>query len=82
MVIRTTLRVFRSAAPAQKKASYGALISIVLILMIVIVGAFYAWGARIASEQVTGTEGLPAATILFDDASSTASTSASTTSAQ
>jgi len=38
--------------PERKRASYGALISIVLILLIVIVGAFYAWGQRIASERV------------------------------
>jgi len=31
----------------KKDASYGALISIVIILAIVIVGAFYSWGRRI-----------------------------------
>jgi len=41
------------AAPApspfepKQNASYGALISIVIILAIVIVGAFYSWGQRI-----------------------------------
>ena len=31
----------------QKNASYGALISIVLILVIIVIGAFYVWGERI-----------------------------------
>lgn len=31
----------------KKDASYGALLSIVTILAIVVVGAFYAWGKRI-----------------------------------
>jgi len=39
--------------------SWGALIAIVVIMAIVVVGAFYAWGKRIAEEQQT----LPAAVI-------------------
>ncbi|MFZ1987713.1 MAG: hypothetical protein WAV21_01625 [Minisyncoccia bacterium] len=40
------------AAPfEQKNASYGALISIVLILAIIVVGAFYTWGERIAKTK-------------------------------
>lgn len=34
-----------------KNASYGAAISIVLILLIVIVGAFYVWGKRIDEQK-------------------------------
>jgi hypothetical protein len=41
----------------HKNASYGALISIIIILAIVVVGAFYSWGKRI--EQNT----IPAPTI-------------------
>lgn len=35
----------------QKNASYGALISIVLILAIVVIGAFYVWGERIKEQR-------------------------------
>lgn len=35
----------------QKQASWGAIIVIVLILAMVVVGAFYAWGKRIAQTQ-------------------------------
>jgi hypothetical protein len=35
----------------KPNASYGALVSIVLILAIIVVGAFYVWGQRI--EQRT-----------------------------
>ena len=34
-----------------KNAPYGALVSIIIILLIVIVGAFYAWGQRIAADR-------------------------------
>lgn len=44
------------AAEQKRNASYGALISIVIILLIVIVGAFYAWGSRIASERIPSPE--------------------------
>jgi hypothetical protein len=37
-------------AAGRKKASYGALISIVIIMAVVIVGAFYAWGKRISEN--------------------------------
>lgn len=45
---------------AKKDASYGALISIVLILAIIVVGAFYVWGQRI--EQNGQVIELPEAT--------------------
>jgi hypothetical protein len=58
---------------AQKKqASYGALLSIILILAIVIVGAFYVAGQRV--KQNAASVVLP--TIGADD---TASTTATTT---
>ncbi len=37
--------------PTRKQQSYGALISIILIVLMIIVGAFYAWGKRIAEQQ-------------------------------
>ncbi len=36
----------------KKNASYGALISIIIILAIVVVGAFYSWGERIEKNNV------------------------------
>lgn len=36
----------------KKNASYGALISITIILAIVVVGAFYSWGKRIEQNNV------------------------------
>jgi hypothetical protein len=40
-----------TSAMQKKDASYGALISIVIILAIVIVGAFYSWGKRIEQNS-------------------------------
>lgn len=37
--------------PSAKQQSWGAVISIVVIVLMVIVGAFYAWGKRIAQEN-------------------------------
>ena len=37
--------------PSPKQQQWGVLISIVLIVMMVTVGAFYAWGKRIAQNQ-------------------------------
>jgi hypothetical protein len=42
--------------PSEKQNSWGALIAIVVIMAIIVVGAFYAWGKRVAEER-----GLPAA---------------------
>jgi hypothetical protein len=37
--------------PSQKQQEWGVIISIVVIVLMVIVGAFYAWGQRIAQNQ-------------------------------
>lgn len=37
-------------SPAQQQ--WGVVISIVIIVLMVIVGAFYAWGERIAENQI------------------------------
>jgi hypothetical protein len=39
------------AAPSAKRQSWGAVISIVIIVAMVVIGAFYAWGKRIAEER-------------------------------
>jgi len=41
-----------SPLPSPKAQSWGALISIVVIVLMIIVGAFYAWGKRIARQAV------------------------------
>ena len=37
--------------PSPKQQSWGALISIVIIVLMIIIGAFYAWGKRVAQNQ-------------------------------
>ncbi len=66
--------------PNQPNASYGALISIVLILAIVVVGAFYVWGKRV-SEQGKVIELPPMTSTTTEEGglNLTASTTASTT---
>jgi uncharacterized protein HemX len=46
-----------TAAPANdihRNASGGALVAIVVILTMIVVGAFYAWGKRVAEERGLG----------------------------
>lgn len=38
--------------PTPKQQSWGVVISIVIIVLMIIIGAFYAWGQRIAQNQV------------------------------
>lgn len=37
--------------PSQKQQQWGVVISIVIIVLMIIIGAFYAWGQRIAQNQ-------------------------------
>jgi len=37
----------QSLLPSPKQQSWGALISIVVIVLMIVIGAFYAWGKRI-----------------------------------
>lgn len=37
--------------PSPKAQSWGAVISIVVIVGMIVIGAFYAWGKRIAQEN-------------------------------
>jgi hypothetical protein len=61
----------QSFVPNKKNASYGALLSIVLILAIVVVGAFYVYQQRLA--KVSTPIVLPTATTT--EATTTMSTS-------
>jgi len=38
--------------PSPKQQQWGVVISIVIIVLMIIIGAFYAWGQRIAQNQV------------------------------
>ena len=40
-----------TGAPSPKAQSWGAVISIIIIVLMVVIGAFYAWGKRIAQER-------------------------------
>lgn len=46
--------------PSPKAQSWGAFISIVVIVLMVIIGAFYAWGKRISET------GIPAAALVAE----------------
>ncbi|MCR4276485.1 MAG: hypothetical protein NUV90_03815 [Candidatus Parcubacteria bacterium] len=38
--------------PSPKQQQWGVVISIVIIVLMIIIGAFYAWGQRIAENQI------------------------------
>ena len=38
--------------PSRKQQEWGVVISIAIIVLMIITGAFYAWGQRIAQNQV------------------------------
>jgi len=38
--------------PSPQAQSWGTVISIIIIVLMIIIGAFYAWGQRIAQNQV------------------------------
>ncbi len=40
-----------SQMPSPKAQSWGAFISIVIIVLMIIIGAFYAWGKRISEDN-------------------------------
>lgn len=44
--------VLPAATPSPKAQSWGAIISIIIIVLMIIVGAFYAWGKRIAEQSI------------------------------
>jgi uncharacterized membrane protein (DUF485 family) len=41
--------------PSAKQQSWGVVISIVIIVMMIVVGAFYSWGQRVAENQPSAT---------------------------
>ena len=43
--------VGQPGVPSPKQQSWGALIAMLVIVLMIIIGAFYAWGKRIAEQQ-------------------------------
>lgn len=43
--------VFQPGTPSPKQQQWGVFISIVVIVLMIITGAFYAWGQRIAQNE-------------------------------
>jgi hypothetical protein len=37
--------------PSPKQQSWGTIISLIIIVLMIVVGALYAWGKRIAEQQ-------------------------------
>lgn len=37
--------------PSHQQQSWGVIISIVIIVLMIVIGAFYAWGKRIAQQN-------------------------------
>lgn len=44
-------KLLPEGVPSSKQQQWGALVSIVVIVLMVVVGAFYAWGKRIAEQK-------------------------------
>lgn len=42
---------YMSGNPSERQQSYGALVSIILIVGIIVIGALYVWGEDIANEN-------------------------------
>jgi uncharacterized membrane protein (DUF485 family) len=38
--------------PSRAQQSWGVVISIVVIVMMIVVGAFYSWGKRLSQNQI------------------------------
>ncbi len=45
-------KVALPGVPTPQQQSWGVVISIVIIVLMIILGAFYAWGQRIAQNQI------------------------------
>jgi hypothetical protein len=44
-------KILPLGVPSRKQQSWGLLISIIVIVLMVVIGAFYAWGQRIAQNN-------------------------------
>lgn len=44
--------IVQPGVPSPKAQSWGALISIVVIVLMIVIGAFYSWGKRISETNI------------------------------
>ena len=44
-------KLLQPGMPSPKQQQWGVVISIVIIVLMIIIGAFYSWGQRIAQEN-------------------------------
>jgi len=44
-------KLLPTGVPSTKAQQWGVVISIVIIVLMIVIGAFYAWGKRIAQEN-------------------------------
>lgn len=44
--------IFPPVTPSPQEQSWGALLSIIVIVLMIVIGAFYAWDKRIAETNV------------------------------
>ena len=51
-----------SGVPSPKQQQWGVFISIIVIVLMIIIGAFYAWGQRIAQNAEPSVDTTPAET--------------------
>ena len=51
--------VSQPGVPSPQHQSWGALISIIVIVLMIVVGAFYAWGKRISEQQALTASSAP-----------------------
>jgi hypothetical protein len=47
-------KIHQPGVPSAKAQSWGVLISIVVIVLMVVIGAWYAWNQRIAEQNAIG----------------------------
>lgn len=47
----TTPNVQRPGVPSKEAQQWGVVISIIIIVLMIVIGAFYAWGKRISQNQ-------------------------------
>ncbi len=40
-----------SGTPSHQRQSWGVIISIIIIVLMIVIGAFYAWGKRVAQQN-------------------------------
>ena len=44
--------LFPSGTPSPKAQSWGALVSIVIIVLMIVIGAFYSWSKRVTETNI------------------------------